>query len=90
LHTETGLTYSDIFGKEIKYTRTETESRGPILDKVLGPKTLEIQEMTRGPGMRAQTLQRYLDLLEEHNERKEKEHQRNQLRQQARGKKGLG
>jgi len=60
------------------------------LDKVLGPKTLEIQDVTRGPGMRAQTLQRYLDLLEEHNERKDKEHQRNNLRQKAKSRKGLG
>lgn len=88
LHKETSISYTEIFGEETKYTETVEESRGPFLDFLLGQKQKKVERVGRTPGMRAQTLQTYIDLMQEHQERKDRERNRNSLRNSMQGKMG--
>ena len=88
LHSETSIGYTDIFGQEVTYTETVEESRGSILDKVLGKKSREVTRLGRTPGMRAQTLQTYIDLMQEHSERKQREQKKGKMRQKKKSKMG--
>lgn len=88
LHKETAISYTDIFGEEVVVTETIEESRGPIKDILYGKKKVERKEVVRTPGMRAQTLQTYLDLMEEHSERVEKERKRGKMKDAMKGKMG--
>lgn len=86
LQDETSISYTDIFGEEITYTETVEEKRdSKIKQYLLGNKETEIQKIGRTPGMRAQTLQAYLDLMEEHAERKENERQREKMKNKKKG-----
>jgi len=88
LHKETAISYTDVFGEEITYTEVEEESRGLIKDILFGKKRFERKEITRTPGMRAQTLQTYLDLMEEHSERVEKQREKGKMKNSMKGKMG--
>jgi len=87
LQDETSISHNEIFGEPITYTKTVSEERdSKIRQFLLGDKKREVQKVGRSPGMRAQTLQAYLDLMEEHAERKENERQRAKLKNSKKGK----
>lgn len=87
LQDETSISHNEIFGEPITYTKTISEERdNKIRQFLLGDKKREIQKVGRSPGMRAQTLQAYLDLMEEHGERKENERKRAKLKNSKTGK----
>lgn len=88
LHKETAISYTDIFGEEVTFTETVEESRGLLKDFLFGKKKFERKEVVRTPGMRAQTLQTYLDLMEEHSERKEKQRKKGKMKNSMKSKMG--
>lgn len=81
MQDETSISHSEIFGEKITYTETVKEERdNKILQYLLGDEKREVQRVTKGPGMRAQTLQAYIDLMEEHGNRKESERKKQKLK----------
>lgn len=53
---------------------------------LLGDKRREVQRVGKGLGMRAQTLQAYLDLMEEHGDRVERQRERSKMKQKKKSK----
>lgn len=87
LQDETSISYTDIFGEEVTYTETITKKRDSKLRQfLLGDKEREVTKVGRTPGMRAQVLQTYLDLMQEHAERKKNEREREKMRSSKKGK----
>jgi len=87
LQDETSISHEEIFGKQVTYTKTITESRGnKYLDLVFGKKKTEVPKVTKGPGMSAKTLHTYTELMREHFERQENERKRSNMRNQFKGK----
>jgi len=85
LQKETSLTYSDIFGREIKYVETIEDDRdNAVLNTFLGPKKTKVERVGRSPGMRAQALQQYIDLMKEHSERVERKRKKGKMRSKMR------
>lgn len=85
------MTYSDIFGEEITYTVKSKVDRPSLVDKLLGEKYVEESKVGRGPGMRAQALQAYIELMNEHNERKDRQRKKGKMRQKMKKNKlGMG
>lgn len=81
---EGGLSHREIFGYEDVANFVEEVERdgilGEYLDYVLGKKKVEKTETVRRRGMPLTTLTTYIQLLKEHQDRKEKERKKAKMK----------
>lgn len=84
---ETGLSYEEIYGKEFTYEEEVEVYRGNILDKLLGPMTRKETRYGRTPGMRAQTLVKYLNVFKHHNDKVDHQQKKSKMKKKMKSNK---